>query len=116
ADGELRAVDSGSELLRPEQLVWLQRAKLAVLGPRNVEEHRVRMELRSRIAIDGTSGVVLEFRDDPIASCFRRPIATNTCLDVPRQRVDRRPDRLPMGIAESNVVSNQCGERDTLRR
>src|SRR5262245_63236083 len=79
ANGELRAVHGGGELLRPKQLLWLQGAKLAVLGPRHVEEHRVGMELRSWIAVDGTSGVVLELCDDPIASCLRRPIATDAC-------------------------------------
>src|SRR5690349_13954123 len=95
-NGELCTVHSSCELLRPDQLVRLQGAVLAIVGPRHVKEHSVRMELWSRIAINGTSGVVLEFRDDPIAGCLRRPAATNACLDVRLQCLDRSSDRLPV--------------------
>src|SRR5262245_42215218 len=74
------------------------------------------MELGSWIPVDGTSSVVLECRDDPIASCLRRSIAPNARLDMALQRVDRGSDRLPMSVPESNVVSNQCSKRHTLRR
>src|ERR1051325_2187470 len=107
-NGELCTVHGTCELLRPEQLVRLQRAVLAIVGPCHVEEHSVRMELWSRIAINGTCGVVLEFRDDPIAGCLRRPAATNACLDVRLQCVDRSPDRLPVSVTDSNIIPNQC--------
>src|SRR5262249_46283175 len=115
-NGELCTVNGSCELLRPKQLVRLQRAVLAIVGPRDVKEHSVGMELWSRIAINGTSGVMLESRADPIARCLRRPVATDACLDVRFQCVDRSPDCLPVSVADSNIVSNQGGKRDALRR
>jgi hypothetical protein len=104
AQSELRTIDGSAVLLRAEHLLWLHRAKRALMRPRHVEEHHVRVELGSRVAVDRASSVVLESCGDPVAGRVRRPISAQACLNVALERVDGSPDRLTMSIEDSAVV------------
>ena len=52
ARGEFRAVDGRRVLLRPVQLLRLERARLAVAPLRHVEEHDVGVQLRRGVPVD----------------------------------------------------------------
>src|SRR5581483_6252832 len=82
ASGELRPIDGRGVLLRLVQFSGLQRADVALPRLGQIEDHRVRVELRRRITTDGPSTVVFERGDDRLPRRFGRCVAAETRLDV----------------------------------
>ena len=67
----------------------------------------MRVKLWSRIAIDGTRCVVLEFRDDELAGGLCVMIATDPRLRVPLQLAKSGRDSHAMSFADPAVTANK---------
>ena len=65
--GQLRLIDGRGKLLRGEEALRLQGARLAVVAFGHIEDDGVRMKLRRNIAVDGPGGVVLKLGGDKLA-------------------------------------------------
>src|SRR5882724_9909049 len=79
---QLGLIDGRGELLRGEEALRLDRARLAIGPLGDVENDRVGMQLRRDIAIDRAGGIVLEFGGDKSARSFGRMIAADASLRV----------------------------------
>ncbi len=75
-------IDRRGELLRCEEALRLNRARLTTVAFGNVENDRVGMQLRRDIAINRAGGIVLKFGDDKFASRLGGMIAADAGLCV----------------------------------
>ncbi len=101
--------------------MWLQSSHLfpifeTVLALGHVEDHGMGMKLRSRIAIDGPRGVVLESRGDEFTGRLRGMDIADPRLRVSLKLLKRRAYTLPMGSPHPNIAAHESGKRYRLRR
>src|SRR5262245_57262413 len=82
----------------------------------HVEEDRVRVELRSRVAVNRARSVMLELCHRPVTSVFRRAVAAHACLNVALHPVDGDANGLAMRLSYPLVTSDERGQRYALRR
>ena len=98
-------------MLRDEDLVRLQGARLAVATLRDIEDDCMSVQLRRRIAIDGPGCIVLEGRRDELARRLRRVDIAYTGLSVAFQFSQRRTHTLPVGQSHLVVAAYQRSQR-----
>src|ERR1700730_3859790 len=67
---QLRLIDGRGELLRGEETLGLDGARLAVVALRNIENHGVRVQLWRDITIDWAGGIVLKLCGDTFPCCL----------------------------------------------
>jgi hypothetical protein len=94
----------------------LQFSSLAVLTLGDVEDNGVGVELRRGVAVDGSGGVMLEGRGGELAGRLRLPDVADPSLGVPFQLSQSDPNAIAVRLAHSVVSSDQCGQRNRLRR
>ena len=80
--GQLGLIDGRGKLLRGEEALRLDGARLAVVALGDVENDGVGVQLRRDIAIDRAGGIMLELGGDKLARGFGRMIAADAGLRV----------------------------------
>src|SRR5579864_7362037 len=106
-------IDRGTVLLRPIELVWLDRVRFAFLGFSDIEEHDMSMKLRCRVAVHRTRAVMLKDRRNPFSSRLSRVIASQACLNIFFNFVQGNLHALSMGLTHLVVAADECRQRDT---
>ena len=115
-EGQLRLVDSSSELLRLEETALLKRTCRSVRALSDIEDNGMSVKLRRGIAIDGPRCVVLEFCGDELAGGLGGMIATDPRLRIPLQLAKSSRDCLAVCLADPAVTADERGQRNRLRR
>ena len=105
-------VNGGSELLRCEQALWLDGARLAILALGEIEDNRVGVKLGRNITIDWAGGVVLKLRGDKFGRRLGRMISADASLGVVLKLLQGDTNALAMGHADVVIAANERGERD----
>ena len=105
-------IDGRGKLLRGKKNLWLDRARLAILSFRYVEDDRMSVKLRRDVAVNRAGGVVLELCRDELAGGLRRIIPADAGLGVVFELVESSADTLTVRLANALVAANECGERD----
>ena len=114
AHGELRSIHGGRKLLAAVQLPRLHRPCRSGLGLREIEDDRIRMELGSRVTVDGPRAVVLEGGGNPLSGRLGWTVATHTGLDVALGLAEGHDDTRAMGVADPIVAGDDRRERHAL--
>ena len=99
-------IDGSGELLRSEEALRLNRARLAIVALGDVENNRVGMQLRRNIAIDRARGIVLELGGDKLARGLGRMIAADASLRVVFELVEGNADAFPMRFPDAVIATN----------
>ena len=114
--GQLGLIDGRGKLLRGEEALRLDGARLAVVALGDVENDRVGMQLWRDIAIDRAGRIVLKLGGDKLARGLGRMIAADAGLRVVFELVERNADALPMSFANAFIAADKRGERDRFGR
>src|ERR1035438_1540243 len=85
--GQLGLIDGGGKLLRGEEALWLDGARLAIVALGNVKNDRVCVQLWRDIAIDRAGCVVFEFGGDKLARGLGLMIAADSRLHAAEKRL-----------------------------
>ena len=104
--GQFGLVDGSGELLRGEEAVRLNSARLAALSLGDVKNYRVSVQLRRNVTVDRTCGIVLERRSNEFARGFGRIIAADASLCVALELVKGNADTLPVGFADTLIAAD----------
>ena len=97
--GQLGLIDGGGELLRREETLRLNGARLAVVALGHIEDDGVGVKLRRNVTIDRAGGVMLELRRNELA-CRLRLDGCRRCAPACSVRAAQvRPARCPDGPA-----------------
>ena len=102
-------VNGGGELLRGEEALGLDGARLAVVALGHVENDRVSMQLWRDVAIDRTGGIVLELGGYKFASGLGRMIPAYAGLGVVFELVEGNADALPVGFTDTLIAADKGG-------
>jgi hypothetical protein len=103
-------INSGGELLRLKQSALLQGASLSVASLGNIEDNRVRMELRRDITAHGSGRIVLEFGGNEHACRLRWMTAADAGLGVTLNLVEGNADALPVRFAYTLIATHKRGQ------
>ena len=95
---QLGLIDGRGKLLRGEEALRLDGARLAVVALGDVENDRVCVQLWRDIAIDGAGGIVLKLGGDKFARSLGRMIAADAGLRVVFELVEGNADALPVRL------------------
>jgi hypothetical protein len=98
-------------LLRGEEALRLNRARLAIVALGNVENYRVCVQLWRNVAIDRAGRIMFKFRGDEPARGLRRMIPADSGLRIVFKLVEGNSDALPMRFPDALVAANKRGER-----
>jgi len=115
ARGQLRAIDRRAVVLRSVQLMRLHGAGLAILALGHIEDHRMRVELRRGIAIDGPRRVVLEGRGGELPRRLRSMDVANPRLRVVLDLAQGHVHALPVRLPHSLIAADKRGQRNGFR-
>src|SRR5438270_2137180 len=107
--GQLGLVDSRGKLLRGEEALRLDCARLAIVALRDIKNDRVSMQLWRDIPIDRTGCVVLKLGGDKFASGLGRMIAADAGLCVVFELVEGNADALPVGVTDTLIAADEGG-------
>ena len=113
---QLGLIDCRGKLLRCEQALRLDGARLAGVPFSDIENDRVGVELWRDIAIDRAGGVVLKFGGDELTRGLRWVIAADAGLSVVFELVQGDSDALPVRFADTLIAADKRGERDRFGR
>src|ERR1022692_1762578 len=116
AVSQLGLIDGRGKLLRGEEALGLNRAGVAVIALRDVENDRVGMQLWRNIPIDRAGGIVLELSGDKLTRGLGRMIAADAGLRVVFELVEGNADALPVRFADTLIAADKSGERDRFGR
>src|ERR1039458_6871543 len=116
AVSQLGLIDRRGKLLGGEEALRLDRARLAIIALREIENDRVSMQLWRDIPIDRTGCIVLKFGDDKFASGLGRMIAADAGLRVVFELVEGNADALSVGFAHTLIAADKSGQRDRFGR
>ena len=108
---KLRTVHRRRELLHFVKLLRLQRARLPLGRLRDIEDHRVPVQLRRGVPIDGPAAVVLELGHRSRARRLRRSVAVDPRLGTLFHLVESHAHALPVRIADPVIAANQGRDR-----
>src|SRR5208282_2221198 len=100
-------INGTSELLRCEEALRLNGARLAAIALGYVENNRMGMELRRDIAIDRAGGIVFELCGDKLARSLGRMIAADAGLRVVFELVKGNANALPMRFADTFIATDK---------
>ena len=103
-------------MLRGEEALWLDGARLAVVALGNVKNDRVCVQLWRDIAIDRAGGVVLKLGGDKLARGLGWMITADAGLRVAFELVEGNADALAMRFADTLIAADQRGERNGFGR
>src|ERR1700679_760873 len=109
-------IHAGRIVLRLEEGALLESAGLAVFALCHIEDNGVGVKLRRGIAIDRTSGVMLEGSGDELAGCLRCMDVANAGLGIPLQFAESNADALAVRLAHTIISSDKGGEGNRLWR
>ena len=104
--GQLGLIDGRGELLRGEEALRLDGARLAVVALGNVENDCVCVQLWRDIAIDGAGCIVLKLGGDKPARGLGRMIAADAGLRVVFELVEGNADALPVRFADTLIAAD----------
>src|SRR5208282_5235810 len=110
--GQLGLIDGRGELLRGEETLRLDGARLAVVAFGDVENNCVCVELRRDIAIDRAGGIVLKLGGYKPACSLGRMITADAGLRVLFKLIESHADALPVRIANTLIAADKRSERD----
>src|SRR5277367_2157922 len=114
--GKFRAVHAGRVVLGLKETAFLQCPGLAILTLCHVEDHSVRMKLRSSITINRTGRIVLKGGSDEFSGRLRCMNIADACLRVAFEFSQRRVNTFTMRFAYTLITTHKRGERNRLRR
>jgi hypothetical protein len=103
-------------LLRGEEALRLNCPRLAIGSLSDVENDRVRVQLRRNVAIDWAGGIVLELRDDKPACGLGWMIAADPGLRVVFELVEGNSDAVTVRFADTVVAADKGSERHRFGR
>ena len=109
-------IDGRGELLRSEEAMWLNGARLAAIALGHIEDDGMGMKLWRDIAVYRAGRIVLKLGCDKFARGLGRMIAADAGLRVAFELVERHADALTMRFADALVAANERGKRDGFRR
>ncbi len=109
---QLRAIDRRTVMLRSIKLMRLHGAGLPVLALGDVKDNGMGVELRRRIAIDGTGRVVLEGRGGELACRLRGMHVADPRLRVVLDLDQSDTDALSMRLPHPLIAADKRGQRN----
>ena len=98
---QLGLIDGRGKLLRGEQALRLNRARLAIVALGDIENNRVCVQLWRDVAIDRTGGIVLELGGYKFASGLGRMIPAYAGLGVVFELVEGKGSLRPASAPEN---------------
>src|SRR5580698_9928304 len=104
--GQLGLIDSRGKLLRGEEALRLDCARLAIVALREIKNDRVSMQLWRDIPIDRTGCVVLTLGGDKPARRLGRMIAADAGRRIVLQLVKGNADALPVRFADALIAAD----------
>ena len=110
--GQLGLIDGRGKLLRGEEAVRLDGARLAVVALGDIENDRVRMQLWRDIPIDRAGRIVLKLGGDKFTRGLGRMIAADAGLRIVFELVQRNADALSMRFSDAFIAADKRGKRD----
>ena len=108
-------VDGRSEMLRGKEALRLQCAVLAILSLGDIEDHSVRVELWSGVAVYRTGGVVLKFGGCKFGRHFDRMVPAHARHCVMLQMLKCCVDGIPVRLAHPVIAAYKRRQRNRLR-
>jgi hypothetical protein len=105
--GEFGLINGGGELLRGEEALRLDDARLAVVALGDIENNRMRVQLGRDIAVDWAGCIVLKLGGYKFASGLGRMIAADAGLRVVFELVESNADALPVGFTDTLIAADE---------
>ena len=96
-----------SELLRIEEALGLDGARLTILTLGQIEDDRMSMELWSDIPIHRAGRIVFEFGGNEFARCLRRVVSADTGLHIVFQLFKGCADALAVRLTYPIITADQ---------
>ncbi len=104
---KLGSVDGCRILLRLEETALLQCARLSIFSLSHIEDDCMSMKLRRGIAVNWTSGVMLEGSSDELACCLGRMDVTYASLCVSLQLLQRDSNTFAMRLTHAIIATHK---------
>ncbi len=104
---EFGLIDGGCELLRGEEALRLDCARLTILALGQIEDYRMGMELWGNIPIHRASCIVLEFGGNEFACCLRRMVPADSGLRIVFELFKGGADALAVRFSHPIISADQ---------
>jgi len=108
--GKLGAINAGHVSLRLEQAALLKSTRLAVLTLSQVEDHRMRVKLRSGVAVHRPRGIVLKRGSDEFPGRFGRMNIADARLRVPLEFLKGNANTFPVCLSHTDIATYKSCE------